>query len=295
MTREQFRSMTEDRVVLLDGATGTNMMKAGMPRHTCPEAWILDHPAAIQSLQGAYAEAGSRIVYAPTFSANRISLAKHHLEDRTEELNKGLVRLTRKAVGQEVLVAGDMTTTGEMLDPLGDLEEEELLDAYREQAAWLDEAGVDLYIAETLMCVREAELALQAVRSVTDKPFMCTLTVQPDGRAWFGGTAAELAEKLQAEGADAVGVNCSGGPEQMLPVIEAMVSAVSASGIPLIAKPNAGLPVTDASGNTVYPMQAEEFADHMQILVKAGARIIGGCCGTTPAYIQALKGRMEGI
>ena len=286
MTCEEFRSMTEKGVVLLDGATGTNMMRQGMPRHCCPEAWILDHPAVIQDLQSAYAAAGSRIIYAPTFSANPISLAKHGLEGRTEELNKGLVRLTREAVGPDVLVAGDMTTTGELLDPLGDLTEEELLDAYRTQAAYLEEAGVDLYVAETLMCVREAELALQAVRSVSGKPFLCTLTVQADGRAWFGGTAEELAVKLQAEGADAVGVNCSGGPEQLLPVIRS-VKAVAE--VPVIAKPNAGLPVTDGSGNSVYSMGPEEFAEHMGKIAEAGARLIGGCCGTTPAFIEELR------
>ncbi len=286
MTREEFRSLTEGQIVLLDGATGTNMMKAGMPRHACAEAWILEHPEAIQSLQAAYAEAGSNIVYAPTFSANRISLAKHHLEQDVERLNAGLVRLSREAVGSDVLVAGDMTTTGEMLDPLGDLTEEELFEAYREQALFLDRAGVDLFIAETLMCVQEAETALQAVRSVCDKPFMCTLTVQENGRAWFGGSAAELAEKLSAEGADAVGVNCSGGPEQMLPVIVEMVASAS---VPVIAKPNAGLPVTDGSGNSVYTMGAEEFAGHMKRIAEAGARIIGGCCGTTPEYIRKCR------
>ena len=286
MTREEFQKLTEGHIILLDGATGTNMMKAGMPRHACAEAWILEHPEAIGALQKAYAEAGSRIVYAPTFSANRISLAKHHLEKDAERLNSGLVRLSREAVGPDVLVAGDMTTTGEMLDPLGDLTEEELLDAYREQALYLDRAGVDLFVAETLMCVREAELALQAVRSICDKPFMCTLTVQENGRAWFGGSAAELAEKLPAQGADAVGINCSGGPEQMLPLIEEMVSV---SSVPVIAKPNAGLPVTDGQGNSVYSMDEDAFAGHMKRIAAAGARIIGGCCGTAPSYIRKCR------
>ncbi len=292
MTRKEFLALTEASVVLLDGATGTNMMKAGMPRHACAEAWILDHPEAIQTLQKAYAEAGSRIVYAPTFSANRISLAKHHLEQDAERLNTGLVRLSREAAGPDVLVAGDMTTTGEMLDPLGDLTEEELFEAYREQALFLDRAGVDLFIAETLMCVQEAEIALQAVRSVCEKPFMCTLTVQENGRAWFGGTAVELAEELPPAGADAVGVNCSGGPEQMLPIIEEMLQTAS---VPVIAKPNAGLPVTDAAGNSVYSMGAEEFAGHMKRIADAGARLIGGCCGTTPAYIQACREELSHV
>lgn len=284
MTHEEFAVMTEKQVILLDGATGTNMFRAGMPRHTCAESWILEHPDAILDLQRAYAAAGSRIVYAPTFSANRISLGKYHLEDQTERLNTGLVELSRKAAGPDVLVAGDMTTTGEMLDPLGDLEEEELLDAYREQAEYLEKAGVDLFVAETLMSVREAELALEAVRSVSSRPFMCTLTVQENGRAWFGGSALELVERLQDQGADAVGVNCSGGPEQMLPVIAGMAEAAR---IPVIAKPNAGLPVTDGSGNSTYTMGPDEFAEHMRRIVDAGARIIGGCCGTTPEFIRA--------
>ena len=283
MTQKEFAAMAENHIILLDGATGTNMFRAGMPRHTCAEAWILEHPDVILDLQRAYAAAGSRIIYAPTFSANRISLGKYHLEQETERLNTGLVALSRQAAGPDVLVAGDMTTTGEMLDPLGDLEEEELLDAYREQAGYLEKAGVDLFVAETLMSVREAELALQAVRSVSSKPFMCTLTVQENGRAWFGGTAVELAEKLQEQGADAVGVNCSGGPEQMLPVIAGMTAAAH---IPVIAKPNAGLPVSDGQGNSTYSMGPEEFSGHMRRIIDAGARIIGGCCGTTPAFIR---------
>ena len=288
MNRQEFRMMTENRILLLDGATGTEMMKRGMPRNTCAEAWILDHGDLLLDLERAYAQAGSQVVYAPTFSANRISLKKHGLEKDVERLNTGLVELTRKAVGQDVLVAGDMTTPGEPLDPLGDLQEEELYEAYREQAEALYQAGADLIVAETLMALREAELALQAVRSVCSLPFMATMTVQEDGRAWFGGTAVELVKKMAEQGADAAGINCSSGPRQLEPVVRAM--AVGAE-IPVIVKPNAGLPVM-VDGSAVYDMKPEDFVREMKKLVQDGASILGGCCGTTPEFIRMLRANL---
>lgn len=284
MTREEFAALAKDGI-LLDGATGSNMYQAGMPKNVCVEAWLLENPDAVMDLQRRYAEAGSQIVYAPTFGANRLSLEKHGLQDEVARLNSGLVANTKKAVGADVLVAGDMTTTGELLEPIGELEEEELFEIYREQVKALYEAGVDLFVAETLMCVQEAEIALRAVRDVCDLPFMATLTVQQDGRAFFGGSAAEAVETLPKEGADAVGINCSFGPEQL----DGLVSEMKAKAtVPVIVKPNAGMPVTDASGNAIYPMQAEEFAAHMKRLIGIGAQVVGGCCGTTPACIAAL-------
>ena len=288
MKRSEFAQLCAARTLLLDGATGSNLMKRGLPRNVCAEGWILEHGEPLIELQKAYIEAGSDIIYAPTFSANRISLEKHGMSDRVEELNTGLVALSREAArGTDVLVAGDMTTTGELLEPLGETTEEELFEAYREQADALYRAGVDLFIAETLLSVREAEIALKAVRSVCDLPYMCTLTVMEDGKAYFGGSAAELVRLLPEEGADAVGINCSAGPDRMLGIVREMTAA--AAGIPVIVKLNAGQPVPDAAGNLTYPMQAEEYAEHMKEILAAGAGLIGGCCGTTPEYIRKMK------
>lgn len=285
MTRQDFADLVNRSVVLLDGATGTEMLRRGMPRNVCVEEWLYEHQEPAIALQREYAGAGSQIVYAPTFGANRISLRKHGLSDRVKELNAGLVEMTRKAVGPDVFVAGDMTTPGEPLDPLGDLEEEELFDAYREQAEALAGAGADLIVAETLMAVREAEIALAAVRSVSDLPFMATLTVDDSGRAFFGGNVKQLVSKMEEEGGDAAGINCSGGPEELDAFLGDVIDGAK---IPVIAKPNAGHPVPDSDGNSVYPMGEEEFAIHMAHLVRMGVRIVGGCCGTTPAYIRRL-------
>ena len=286
MNRNEFAALCS-RTVLLDGATGSNLMKKGMPRNVCTEAWILEHGEPLIELQQAYIEAGSDIIYAPTFSANRISLGKHGMADRVRELNTGLVALSRKAAaGSSALIAGDMTTTGELVEPLGEVTEEELFEAYREQAQALYDAGVDLFIAETLLSVLEAKTALRAVRSVCDLPFMCTLTVMEDGKAYFGGSAAELAEELPALGADAVGINCSAGPDRMLDVVKDITARAK---VPVIVKLNAGSPIPDAAGNMTYPMQAEAYAEEMKKILALGAGLVGGCCGTTPEYIRKMK------
>ena len=177
MKREAFAAMAAGRVLFLDGAMGSNLTKMGMPKNICVEAWILEHGNLVQELQRQYQQAGSDIIYAPTFAANRISLRKHGRAEEVRKLNMGLVELSRRAVGPDTLLAGDMTTTGELLEPLGDLEEEELAEVYREQASVLAEAGVDLLVAETMLSVAETEVALRAALEVCSLPVICTLTV----------------------------------------------------------------------------------------------------------------------
>ncbi len=285
MKKSEFEQLTASGIVLLDGATGSCLKAKGMPSNVCVEDWICSHPELLTELQKEYEEAGSQIVYAPTFGANSISLKKHGLEDEVERINTTLVETSRKAVGSGVLVAGDLTTTGELLEPLGEMEEEELFDVYCRQIRALAEAGADLLVAETMLCVAETEVAVKAAAAVCDLPIMCTLTVSENGRALFGGTAVEGVETLQELGAAAVGVNCSVGPNQLEQIVLDMKAAAK---VPVIVKPNAGLPKTDASGAVYYDMQPEEFALHMRKLVDAGADLIGGCCGTSPAYIAEL-------
>lgn len=280
MTREEFKELSSREIVLLDGATGSNLMKAGMPRGICTEKWICENPKPLTELQKAYQKAGSQIVYAPTFSANKISLANHGLEEQVYRLNKQLVQISRSAVGTDCMVAGDLTTTGKQ-----DAEYEALLEAYKEQISAQLEAGVDLLVAETMLGVTEPMAVLDAARELCDLPVMCTLTVESDGSLFFGGNIYDAAELLEEMGADAVGINCSTGPDQLLSVVENIGKRIS---IPLIVKPNAGNPVIDATGNPVYSMGAEEFACHIKRLIDAGANIVGGCCGTTPAYIAQL-------
>lgn len=280
MTKQEFQQLVKSGPVILDGATGSNLMKAGMPRGICTEKWVCENPEPLTRLQQEYKKAGSQIVYASTFSANRISLENYGLENQVKELNTALMGISRNAVGKDVLVAGDLTTTGKQ-----EISYEELLEAYKEQILALVEAGADLLVAETMMGITECMAAIDAAASVCELPVMCTLTVESDGSLFFGGNIYEAVETLAEMGADAVGINCSTGPDQLLSVVKNMRKKVS---VPLIVKPNAGMPVIDEMGNPVYSMGAEDFASHMKRLVEAGADIVGGCCGTAPEYIRQL-------
>ena len=287
MNRTEFQNWTKHHIRLMDGATGSNLMKAGMPRGVCTEQWVLEHPDAILALQSAYKAAGSDMVYAPTFCANRIALSGYGLQDDVSRMNRELVALSKKAVGSGVLVAGDMTTTGKPADPEDSEGYQLLLDAYREQAEALISAGADLIGVETMMGVNECVAAIEAIRSLGDIAVICTLSVQSDGKCYFDGSVFEAAELLEALGADAIGVNCSTGPDQLESVIRTLKNTCT---LPIIAKPNAGMPKISDSGEAVYSMESGEFAQHMERLVEAGASLIGGCCGTTPEFIEALRG-----
>ena len=277
MTREEFKQLASNPV-LLDGATGSNLMAAGMPKGVCTEQWILEHRDILINLQRNYIHAGSQIVYAPTFGGNPINLAKYHLENQIKELNHNLVALSKEAVDGQAYVAGDITTTGEMMEPFGSLTYEQALDAYKVQISLLAEAGVDLLVAETIFNIQEACAAVEAANEVCDLPIMCSMTAEADGSFFTGGTIFEAAS--------AVGLNCSVGPDQLESIIRNVAESVS---IPVIAKPNAGMPVINEQGQAVYQMEAAEFAQHMVTLKNVGARILGGCCGTTPEFIAALK------
>ena len=285
MNRKNFKKLTENKLIYLDGATGSNLMKRGMPSGVCPEKWILDHPDVLIGLQKEYIEAGSNIIYAPTFTANRIKLKEYGLEDQIEEINERLVKLSIRAAAGKALVAGDVTMTGRQLAPMGNMDFEELISVYKEQITLLDRAGVDLIAVETMMSLQETRAALIAAKEVCDLPVIVTLTFEENGRTLYGTDAVTAAITLEKLGAAAVGANCSTGPDKMISLIEQIAEVVE---IPVIAKPNAGMPSLNEQGETIYGMEAEAFAQEMKALVKAGAGILGGCCGTTPAHIKRL-------
>lgn len=292
MTREAFRELVKKGPVLLDGATGTNLQKAGMPVGVCPEQWILENSEVLIDLQKRYVEAGTDILFAPTFTASRIKLKEFGLEDHLEEMNRKLVALSKEAAkGTNALVAGDLTMTGEQLYPLGDLMFEDLVDVYKEQAKIIAEAGADLFVVETMMSLQECRAAVLAIREVCDLPVMVSLTYNEDGRTLYGTDPVTAVVVMQSLGADAVGMNCSTGPEAMLEPIAKMAEYAA---IPLLAKPNAGMPEL-IDGQTVFNVEPEEFAEVGKKLVEEGAAIIGGCCGTTPEHIRALKEAVKGI
>lgn len=282
MTKEEFKQLTKNPV-LLDGATGSNLMASGMPRGVCTETWITEHKDVILNLQKAYVKAGSQIIYAPTFGGNRLNLRMHSKENDLETINRTLVSYAKEAADGKAFVAGDITTSGKIPGADESYTYMEAFQMYQEQIGILNDAGADCIIAETMISIEETLAAVDAAGSICSLPVLCSMTVEADGSIFGGGNALEAAAALESAGASAVGVNCSVGPDQLVSVIRNIKETVS---IPVIAKPNAGMPVIDEEGNAVYSMDALSFARHMKVLVENGATLIGGCCGTTPEFIK---------
>ncbi|MDE7251811.1 MAG: homocysteine S-methyltransferase family protein [Acetatifactor sp.] len=295
MTKEEFRELTQENIIFLDGATGSNLVKAGMPSGVCPEQWILEHSDIMQDLQEQYVAVGTDILYAPTFTANKVKLAEYGLEGQMESMIHELVAISRRAAqtasGRRVYIAGDITMTGEQLKPMGSMELETLIDIYKEQIQLLVKAGVDLLVVETMMSLAETRAALIAAKEVCDLPVMVSFTFEPSGCMLYGTDARTAAVVAESLGACAIGANCSTGPAKMQEVIENITAVTT---IPVIAKPNAGLPSLDEQGNTCYDMDAAVFSTEMKLLAAKGASLLGGCCGTTPEHIRALHDALQG-
>jgi 5-methyltetrahydrofolate--homocysteine methyltransferase len=282
--KQKIVNLLKRRILILDGATGTELQKLGMPSGVCPEAWCLENPAAIQDIHRAYQKAGADIIYTCAFGANRVKLGQYGFTN-IKEINKQLVVLARHAVGNRALIAGDISSTGHFVEPFGDLMFEEAVDIFKEQVRGLLAGGVDLFVIETMMDIQEARAALIAVREITDHFTMVTMTYETNGYTLSGTDPVTALITLQSLGADAVGCNCSTGPEAMVKFIAAMKPYAT---VPLVAKPNAGMPRLSGK-TTVYDMGPGDFASWGKKLAAAGVNLIGGCCGTTPAHIAALK------
>ena len=288
MTRTRFHALIEQRLIQLDGATGTELVKRGMPAGVCPEAWVLEHPEALVAVQQAYAASGSDLVYAPTFGGNPLKLAEFHLEQRTGEINRQLAEISRRAVPGK-LVFGDIAPTGQLVEPFGPLPFEKTVELYKEQVRGLIDGGVDGFAIETMMDLQEARAALIAVRELSDLPAIVTLTFEPGGRTLTGVHPVSALVTLQALGADAFGCNCSTGPAEMAEVIRELKPYAA---IPLVAKPNAGMPHL-VDGTTVFDLAPDAFAKASVALIDAGANLLGGCCGTSPAHLAALHNEIS--
>ena len=285
MTRKEFQDLVRDKVIFLDGATGSNLQKRGMPNGVCPEQWILENKEVMLQLQKEYVAAGTNILYSPTFTANRVKLAEFGLENDILQINKELVAISKEAAAGKAYVAGDITMTGEQISPIGTMDFEELVDIYKEQISCLMEGGVDLLAIETMMSLQETRAAVIAAKETCDLPIIVTMTFEADGRALYGTDPLTAAVVLESLGVDAFGINCSTGPKQMAEMFAQIKNAVK---IPLIAKPNAGMPMLDEQGNTVYLLEPENFVKEITALYEQGAGILGGCCGSTPEHIKAL-------
>jgi len=285
MKKDQFREIISEKVLILDGATGTMLQKSGMPAGVCPEQWVLENPGVIIDIQKKYIDAGSDIIYTCTFGGNRAKLDESGNGNRTVEINRRLAQLSRQAAGGKAFVAGDLAPTGRFIEPLGDLSFEKCVDIYKEQIQGLLEGGVDLFVIETMMDIQEARAALLAVKESCDLPVCVSMTFDEAKRTLMGTDAVTALITLQSLGADAVGCNCSTGPAQMLDIIKMLKPFAR---VPLLAKPNAGLPRL-IDGRTVFDMEAVEFGLYAQSFVEAGANLLGGCCGTSPEFISQLS------
>ena len=290
LTKTEFSELLSRGPLLLDGATGSNLQKMGMPRGCCTEEWILNHPEAILALQRRYAEAGSHIVYAPTFQAQPIPLSQVRLDRQTEAINAMLVALSKKAA-PGLLVAGDLTTMATFIDSYDTALFDTMVENYRRQIAGLLEGGADLLAAETLLYPQDAEAILTAAELEGAQTVMYTFTMQPDGSLFSGMDAGKVLRELEESGAAAVGFNCVAA-DMMTPYLVSKLRR-SVKG-PLICKPNAGIPVIKPGNVVEYPMTPEEFAGIVDECHAMGAKILGGCCGTAPDYIAAVKERVCG-
>lgn len=291
MNKKEFRKLIQEQIVILDGATGTELHKRGLPKGECPEKWIIDNEEAIIDIQAGYAKAGSNIVYAPTFGGNRIKLKEYNLDNDIVNINKRLVELSKKAVGNKAYVAGDLAPTGQQIYPVGEYTFEDIVNIYKEQVSILVEAGVDLFVIETMMNIREARAALLAVKETCDLPVMVSMTFEKSGRTLNGTDPISALITLQNLGADAVGCNCSTGPDDMIDIIAMMKPYAK---VPLLVKPNAGLPKL-INGVTTFDMDSDTFFEYASKLINAGANIIGGCCGTTPEYIEKIVDSIKNV
>ncbi len=286
LTKEEFYKLLENGPLILDGATGSNLQKAGMPRGCCTEAWILEHPQALQDLQRQYIASGSQVIYAPTFQAQPIALAGIGLEQDTEKINEQLVKLSKAAAG-DALVAGNLTTLAAFLDSFDEGQFDTLVENYRRQIRGLLQGGADLLAAETLMYPLEAEAIFTAAELEGAATVMYTFTMQSDGSLFSGRDAGPILAELEQAGAAAVGFNCVAADEMLPGLVSRLRRFVKG---PLISKPNAGNPVIGTDGLPCYPMSPPKFGRLQRACYHMGANILGGCCGTSPAFIRELSG-----
>ena len=271
--------------MILDGATGTELQKVGYKGDVCAEQWVLENPDAIRDLHTRYIDAGSNIVYTPTFGGNRVKLEENGIFNRTQEFNEKLATIAIENAAGKALVAGDISPTGLFAAPLGNITFDELNEAYREQVEGLEKAGVDLYVIETMMTLSDARAAILAVKEISDKPVMVSFTCNENGKTLAGGDVEAALVVMQSMGADIFGLNCSMGPEDMVAPIERLHRYAE---VPLAAKPNAGKPEF-IDGKAVYNCTPEEYIGCVEDYAKNGVQMFGGCCGTDERYIKAIK------
>ena len=279
-------------VLIADGAMGTMLQQAGLPRRVPPERWNLENPAAVRRVGQSYVEAGAQLILTNTFGGSRIRLNKDQLGERVREINQAAARLAREAAGGRALVAGDMGPTGDLLAPVGPLEYTQAVEAFAEQAAALAEAGVTALLIETMSDLKEARAAVEGARRATSLPLLVTFSFDTRGRTMMGLKPAQAAKDIWALGVAAVGANCGRTLTETLAAIQEMRQ--TAPEATLMAKPNAGLPHVEGENELVYDVTPEAMADYALKFSAERVKIFGGCCGSTPAHIRAVAAALGG-
>ena len=288
LTKEAFQALIAQGTCLLDGATGSNLRNAGMPKGCCTEEWVLANPEPLVQLQRAYAQAGCQILYAPTFQAQPLALQAAGLDKQTEAINAALVRLSRSAA-PNCLIAGDLTTLATFCDSWDPGCFDLLVENYRRQIQGLMEGGADLLAAETLIYQQEAEAILTAAELEGAEVVLYSFTMQADGSLLSGADAGKVLQELEQAGAAALGFNCVAA-DMMTPYLVSKLRRYV--NVPLVCKPNAGIPTINDAGIAEYAMSPEEFADILIQCRTNGATLLGGCCGTTPEHMRSVRARL---
>ncbi len=276
-------------ILVSDGAWGTFLQKSGLRPGSCPELWNVENPDVVRSIATAYVEAGAHMIETNSFGGTSFKLEHYGLVDRVHELNKAAAAISREAIGSNGHVIASMGPTGKML-LMGDVTEQEIEQAFTQQAIALAEGGADACCIETFAAIDEACLAIKAVKTNTDLEIICTFTfertLQQDYRTMMGVSPADMAQAILEAGADIIGTNCGNGSERMIDIVRELRTAAPVA--PILVHANAGMP-TNIDGKDVFPESPEKMASYVEELIQAGAGIIGGCCGTTPDHIRAIR------
>lgn len=286
MTHKFLDAIQSGKILVADGATGSNLQMRGLPDGKSGEAWVLENPHAILTLANDFIAAGAEILLTCTFGASRLHLANIGLDGECEKINLTAAKLARQAAESSgAFVAGSIGPTGQMLDPYGPLAAADAEATFAEQARFLAAGGVDLIVIETQFDLGEAAAAVRGVRSVCDLPLVCSFSYDRGTRTMMGVSPAKAARAFQESGVDLLGINCG---RSLADNLAALQELRAETNLPIWFKPNAGLPVTDDLGNVVYQTTPQQMAEAVPAWVAAGAHVIGGCCGTSPEHLGAI-------